>query len=350
MNPNPNPNPYGSVVLTKHDTDNLIDVTSAVFGAKVADIIVAEVGVKTFVDNELTVTIIFKALLTSNSHCTYSEAFKEFDDNFHRSMADFTWIQLLSNLGLDEKTIGAVVGDVSTTPFGEISFISTLDHACISAPTSSPVQGRGNTNSIGTEEGALHSTGGSGKEYFGFYLFCLLSFSIVTASYLMYVTPPKVSIEPQTMEKEINRSGYNVKYVQYLKKEDQHESLMFYNEKTDDFEPIDDNVPGTTFHWINDDMDRTVNNITSSHMDGREETVQSAVDGFRKKQKQRDRLNLVSLSSAKDKIYSESDTAALHRHSSDIASIARSETRVSKKKKDQRRLNLVPLKVEAESK
>jgi len=336
---------YGSAVLTKHDTDNLIHVTSAVFGAKVADIIVAEVGINPLADNELTVTIIFKALLTSNSHCSYSDAFKEFDDNFHRSMADFTWIQLLSNLGLDDKTIGAVVGDVSTTPFGEISFISTLDHACSSAPTSSPVKGSGNTNSIGAKEDA--HTGGSENEYFGFYLFCLVSFSIVTASYLLYVTPSKVSNEPQTTEKEKKRTGDNFRYIQYLKKEDQHEALMYYNEKTDDFEPIDDNIPGTAINWINDDMDGTVNDFTSIHMDGGEETIQSAVDGFNKKQKHRGTLNLVSLSTDKDKTSSESDTTALNRHSSDVAYIARSETSVSKKKKVQGRLNLVSLKVAA---
>jgi hypothetical protein len=122
---------------------------------------------------------------------------------------------------------------------------------------------------------------------------------------------------------------------------------MYYNEKTDDFEPIDDNIPGTAINWINDDMDGTVNDFTSIHMDGGEETIQSAVDGFNKKQKHRGTLNLVSLSTDKDKTSSESDTTALNRHSSDVAYIARSETSVSKKKKVQGRLNLVSLKVAA---
>lgn len=322
---------YGSTVLTKHDTDSLIHVTSAVFGAKVADIIVAEVGVKSLVDNELTATIIFKALLTSNSHCSYPEAFKEFDDNFHRSMSDFTWIQLLSNVGLDEKTIGAVVGDVSTTPFGKITFTNTLDYACSSAPTSSPVQGRGNTNSIGAGEGALYSSGGSWKEYFGFYLFCLISFSIVTGSYLLYVTPSKALNELQTTERDIKRTRDNVNYVQYLKKEDQHEALMFYNEKTDEFEHIDEKFSGTAVNWIDDDMDRIVEDTTSRHMDRREESVQSAVGGFIPKPKLRNTFNLVSLSTANDN--NESDTAILNRLSSDVASEVRSETVVSKKKK-----------------
>jgi len=348
---------YGSTVLTKHDTESLIRVTSAVFGAKVADIIVAEVHIKPLLDNELTVTIIFKALLTSNTHCTYSEAFKEFDDNFHRSMADFTWIQLLSNVGLDEKSIGAVVGDVSTTPFSEISFISTLDYACSSAPTSPPVQGSGNTNNIETGNGVLHSIGGNGNEYFGFYLFYLVTFSILTASYMLYSIPSKVSNEPENTDKATKRfGGDNVKYVQFLKSADKGEALMVYNEKTNDFEPIEDNVPRTALNWIDDDMDKedlylANHNVTSNRMEGSGDNADSA-EAFeiafdrssKKKKKQRGTLDLVSLTTAKSKTQSESAQTIFSNLNN------RSEESVSKKKKVQGKLNLVTLKIAAESK
>jgi hypothetical protein len=122
---------YGSNILTNEDIHIFNQIFTIVYNVDNCNVIINEFKINEIDDNQYIINIIFDNLLTSNSFCTYHEAYNHYYHNIYMSFHDYTFIQLISNLGLYHKTIGDVLNDdLSILPFGISNYSSsTMNYA-----------------------------------------------------------------------------------------------------------------------------------------------------------------------------------------------------------------------------
>lgn len=240
---------YGSNILTNEDIHIFNQILTIVYNADNCNVIINEIKINEIDDNQYIINIIFDNLLTSNSFCTYHEAYNHYYHNIYMSLHDYTFIQFISNLGLYHKTIGNVLNDdLSILPFGITNYSSSaMNYACQDIhnidhdnhnPTISPSyqmnDGDNNhdyINNINFEtNNNYHNNGG---EYCNVYLLCVVFVIVIIIIYSIYIM--KTNDKNNSHD---NIDNGNILYVQCLRCNDKNEELMLYNDETKNFEYI----------------------------------------------------------------------------------------------------------------
>ena len=259
---------YGSNIFTNEDIHIFNQILTIVYNADNCNVIINEIKINEIDDNHYIINIIFDNLLTSNSFCTYYEAYNHYYHNIYMSLHDHTFIKLISNLGLYHKTISNVLNDeLSILPFGITNYSSSaMNYACQDIhnidhdnhnPTISPSYQMNDgdnshdyINNINFEINDYYYCYGS--QYCKVFLLCIVFVIVITIIYSVYIMK---TIDTNNSHDNIDNS--NIRYIQCLRCNDKNEEQMLYNDETQNFENIyfsyNDDDDNDKYDYINKD-------------------------------------------------------------------------------------------------